>query len=268
MVFTSRGCRNHCPWCIVPKLEPKIIEYDDFPIPVGKNPWLGDNNLLGTSLKHQQLVVEKLKGVKNLDINSGFEAALFTEDSYQLYSQLDLECFRLAFDTMDDEADFTRAVKIIKKHGVAHRGISVYVLIGFPGTTYEDAVYRLEKARSLGCSPYPQRYQPLKSINPRGYVAPGFNGEQLTLLRGYWIEPRIWRSCTFAEYIKTLKSKKPDLSLLRIKFLNRLSNLFAECRQIHRRRERHPGHRNSLLPDSLTTHSDSCPDSRNGGIST
>ena len=207
MVFTSRGCRNHCPWCIVPKLEPQILEYDDFPIPVGKNPWLGDNNLLGTSLEHQRLVVEKLKGVRNLDINSGFEAALFTEDSYRLYSQLDLECFRLAFDSMDDEADFTRAVKIIKKHGVAHRGIAVYVLIGFPGSTYEDAVYRLEKARSLGCSPYPQRYQPLKSINPRGYVAPGFNGEQLTLLRGYWIEPRIWRSCTFAEYIKTQKAR-------------------------------------------------------------
>lgn len=204
MVFTSRGCRNRCPWCIAPMIETESMEYDNFPIPVGKNPWLGDNNLLGTSLKHQQLVVEKLKGIRNLDINSGFEAQLFTEDSYRLYSQLDLECFRLAFDTMAREADFTRAVKIIKKHGVSHRGICVYVLIGFPSSTYEDAVYRLETVRSLGCSPYPQRFQPLNSIVSRNYVAPNWDRGKLEMLRLYWVNPRVWRRCTFAEFTKTI----------------------------------------------------------------
>lgn len=200
MVFTSRGCRNHCSWCIAPKIEPEHREYDDFPIPVGKNPWLGDNNLLSTSLKHQQLVVKKLKGVHNLDINSGFESPLFTEEHYQLYSQLDLESFRLAFDSMKVESDFTRAVKILKTHAVDYRRILVYVLIGFPGSTYEDAVYRLEQVRGLGCSPYPQRYQPLNSINSRNYVAPTWNKDKLETLRLYWVNPRFWRSCTFEEF--------------------------------------------------------------------
>jgi hypothetical protein len=200
MVFTSRGCRNHCSWCIAPKIEPEPREYADFPIPVGKNPWLGDNNLLGTSFEHQQLVVKKLKGVRNLDINSGFESPLFTEEHYQLYSQLDLESYRLAFDSIAVESDFSRAVKILKKHAVDYRRILVYVLIGFPCSTYEDAVYRLEKVRSLGCSPYPQRFQPLNSIDSRNYIAPGWDKDKLEMLRLYWVNPRFWRSCTFAQF--------------------------------------------------------------------
>ena len=200
MVFTSRGCRNHCSWCIAPKIEPESREYDNFPIPVGHNPWLGDNNLLGTSFEHQQLVVKKLNGVRNLDINSGFESPLFTEDHYQLYSKLDLESFRLAFDSMEVESDFTKAVKILKKHAVDYRRILVYVLIGFTRSTYEDDIYRLEQVRGLGCSPYPQRYQPLNSINSRNYVAPGWDKDKLETLRLYWVNPKFWRSCTFEEF--------------------------------------------------------------------
>ncbi|MFA5152238.1 MAG: hypothetical protein WC554_06765, partial [Clostridia bacterium] len=57
--FTSRGCPGHnCEFCLVQTVEGrKMIEYDDFNIPVGKNPWMCDNNILSTSPRHQQLVV-------------------------------------------------------------------------------------------------------------------------------------------------------------------------------------------------------------------
>ena len=207
MEFTSRGCRNHCAWCIVPKIEPIHVEYEDINIPVGDNPYLGDNNLLACSWEHQKRVVGKLKNVSNLDINSGFEASLFTEDHYALYSQLKLERWRLAFDSMAVEKEFERAVNILKKHGVRYSEISTYVLIGFPGTTYEETIYRLEKARSLGTSPYPQIYRPLNSIN-HDYVAPGWDKEKLSLLRMYWITPQKWRTCTFEEF--QLQYTPPD----------------------------------------------------------
>jgi hypothetical protein len=209
MVFTSRGCRNSCQWCNVSKIEPEAREYDDFAIPVGNNPMLGDNNILGTSQKHQQLVVEKLRGIQNIDINSGFEAPLFTEDSYKLYSKLELKCWRLAFDTKGKERVFTSAVNILKRHGVSYRDIIVYVLIGFPGTTFEDNVYRLEKARDLGCSPYPMLYRP-NLIESRDYVAPGFETEQLKKLHLYWINAATWRSCTFKEFQLKHKSSTKD----------------------------------------------------------
>jgi hypothetical protein len=211
MSFTSRGCPNHCPWCIVPKIEIEAIEYHDFAIPVGNNPIISDNNILATSVEHQQLVVKRLRGVRNLDINSGFEAALFNQDSYKLYSKLELKCWRTAFDTMDVENDFVRTVNILKRHGVGYRDIIVYVLIGFPGSTFEDCVYRLEKAQELGCSPYPMLYRPINRIDSRDYVAPGFDPEQLKRLQLYWINPNAWRSCPFEEFQMKYKSNTKTL---------------------------------------------------------
>jgi len=207
MTFTSRGCRNKCPWCIVPLIEPERREYNNFLVPVGDNPSIGDNNLLATSWEHQQIVVNKLRNVHNLDINSGLEAALFTEEHYQLYSQLHLERWRFAFDSMGAERGFERAIKILKNHEIRYSNISVFVLIGFPGTTFEEAVYRLEKARTLGCSPYPQRFMPLHSVQARNYVAPGWDAEKLKALRAYWTSAFIWRSCTFEEFKVKYKSE-------------------------------------------------------------
>ena len=210
MTFTSRGCIMRCPWCIVHKVEPNRVEYDDFPIPVGKNPFIGDNCILATSWGHQELVVEKMKDVRWLDINSGFDCRLFTEEHYQLYSRLHLEAWRLAFDSMGVESAFERAVGILKKHGVDYRRILVFCLIGFPGTTFDECVYRLEKTRALGCSPYPQKYAPLDTVDARDYVAPGFEKERLDTLRAYWCNPFAWRTCTFKEF--SLKYKpEPEI---------------------------------------------------------
>lgn len=204
MTFTSRGCVRACPWCVVSTIEPVRVEYDDFSIPVGTNPFIGDNCILATSEQHQKMVVERMKDVRSLDINSGFDCRLFTEDHYQLYSRLHLEAWRLAFDSMGVEREFERAVGILKEHEVDYRRILVYVLIGFPGTTFEECVYRLEKARSLGCSPYPQKYAPLDRADARDYVAPGYDKKMLDTLRAYWSNPFAWRTCTWEEYLKGL----------------------------------------------------------------
>lgn len=204
MIFTSRGCHNHCKWCIVPRLEPEHKEYRDFPIPVGRNPWIGDNNILSTSWEHQEYVVERLKNIRNLDINSGFESPLFFEEHYQLYKNLKLEAWRLAFDSMDREAEFRRAVGILKKHNIGYRQILVFNLIGFPESTFEEDMYRLETTRALGCSPYPMKFLPLNSLT-RDYVAPGFERDKLELLRLYWIHPPTWRRSSFADFHKGYK---------------------------------------------------------------
>lgn len=212
MTFTSRGCIRRCPWCVVYKVEPYRVEYADFPIPVGGNPFIGDNCILATSWEHQELVVEKMKDVRWLDINSGFDCRLFTEEHYQLYSNLYLEAWRLAFDSMGVEKDFERAVGILKKHKIDYRRILVYVLIGFPGTTFEECIYRLEKTRALGCSPYPQRYMPLDSVNARRFVAEGFDDIQLETLRTYWVNPWAWRTVSWEEYEFSYKPER-DSSL-------------------------------------------------------
>lgn len=208
MVFTSRGCIRRCPWCIVYKVEPNRVEYDDFPIPIGQNPYIGDNCILATSWEHQKLVVERMKDVRSLDINSGFDCRLFTEEHYQLYSKLHLEAWRLAFDSMGVEKEFERAVGILKEHDIDYRRILVYCLIGFPGTTFEECIYRLEKTRALGCSPYPQKYTPLDTVDARDYIAPGYDKEKLDMLRTYWCNPSAWRSCTWQEFSRKYKPNR------------------------------------------------------------
>ena len=205
LVFTSRGCVRKCPWCLAWRIEPDHKEYDEFPIPTGKTPKISDNCILATTERHQRLVVEKLKDIRRLDINSGFDCRFFTEEHYQLYSQLHLDCWRLAFDSMGVEKDFARAVGILKNHGVDYRRIIVYVLINFPGTTFEESVYRLEKTRDLGCSPYPQRFMPLNSVDARNFIAPGYDKEELERLRLYWLNPFAWRTCTFDEFKRKFK---------------------------------------------------------------
>ena len=199
MSYSSRGCRNKCLWCAVPRTEPFCVEYDDFNIPVGEHPQLNDNCILNTSLEHQKLVVEKLKDVLSVDINSGFEAALFTEEAYKLYSQLHLARWRLAFDSMKVEKEFERATAILRNHGIRYSAISTYVLIGFPGTSMGENIYRLEKTRELGCTPYPQRYVPLNSLKHK-YTAKGFDNFELERLRSYWVSANVWRTCTFEQF--------------------------------------------------------------------
>jgi len=201
--FTSRGCPRNCPFCLVPKLEGnKMIEYDDFTIPVGKNPYLCDNNLLSTSWDHQQLVVDKLRDVKNLDYNSGFDDRIFIknpEKYWELYRQLKLEAWRFAYDTPEQREPITRCAEFLHGKGVDHRRILVYCLVGFPGQTFDECREKLQYLIDIGCSPYPQRYRPLDSLT-RHYTPPGWQNGNLELLFAYFGVPFVWRSCSWKNF--------------------------------------------------------------------
>ncbi len=208
--FTSRGCPRACEFCLVSKLEGrKIIEYDSFSIPVGKNPYLCDNNLLMTSWEHQKLVVEKLKHVKNLDYNSGFDDRIFIHAPnkyWGLYSQLKLECWRFAYDTPEQKAAVKFCADYLHNKGVSYRHIIVFCLVGWPGTTFEEGREKLQYLIDIGCSPYPMRYQPLLSLE-RTYTPPGWKEKQPNQLFRYFGVPFVWRKCTWEKFLETEKEK-------------------------------------------------------------
>jgi hypothetical protein len=202
-VFTSRGCPRSCDFCLVPILEGRhMVEYSEFPIPVGRNPYVCDNNILATSWEHQKLVVKKLKGVRNLDLNSGFDDRIFIRDPekyWRLYNELNIEAWRFAYDIPEQKEPIKKCVEFLHGKGIDYRRIIVFCLVGYPGTTFEECRDKLQYLIDIGCSPYPQRYRPLDSLT-RHYTPPGWQNGSLELLFAYYGVPFVWRSCKWEDF--------------------------------------------------------------------
>jgi len=196
MTFTSRGCPHRCAFCGVKKVEPVALEYDDFPLA----PMIGDNNILATSWEHQELVVNRFINYgREIDINSGFDVRFFQEEHKQLYSRLKLAYWRFAFDSMEVESDVRRVAAMMRANGLDRHQVTVYALIGFPGQTVEECLYRLDTLIGLGMAPYPMRFWPLNSLD-RKYVAPGWTEDLLHRMSMYYQVPNIWMSDSFENF--------------------------------------------------------------------
>jgi len=196
LTFTSRGCPHKCQFCGVKKVEPVALEYDDFPLAS----MIGDNNILATSWEHQELVVNKLVNFgREIDINSGFDVRFFQEKHKQLYSRLKLAYWRFAFDTMEVESDVRRVAAMMRANGLDRHQVTFYCLIGFPGQTVEECLYRLDTLIGLGMNPYPMRFWPLNALN-RKYVAPGWTDKLLYRMGMYYQTPYLWMSDSWENF--------------------------------------------------------------------
>lgn len=196
LTFTSRGCPHNCRFCGVSRVEPLFMVLDSF----SPAPMVGDNNILATPMSHQKRVVKRLATLgEEIDFNSGFDVRFFKEEHYRLYSQLRLECWRFAFDTMQVEKDVRRVTRIMTRHGLDRHQVTFYCLIGFPGTTPEECLYRLNIIIKLGHNPYPMRFWPLNSLN-RKYVAPGWNEDLLQRMSAYYQTPYLWMADSWENF--------------------------------------------------------------------
>lgn len=208
LTFTSRGCPHSCDFCGVKKVEPVFMIYDNFPLAR----MVGDNNILATPFSHQERVVERLKTYRKgkVDINSGFDVRFFKPKHFKLYSQLRLEAWRFAFDSMAVEKDVRRVGKFMRAQGLDRHKVTFYVLIGYPGQTVEEAFYRFNTIIEMGHNPYPMRYWPLNSLD-RSFVAKGWTEDLLYRMSMYYQTPYIWMSDSFNNFVPGKKQHKtPD----------------------------------------------------------
>lgn len=201
--FTSRGCIRKCSFCLVPKLEGKLVELDDWPV----RPIICDNNLLATSYAHFDKVIDRLitGNVKGIDFNQGLDARILTDYHAKRFAELPKDTIiRLAWDHISMEQTYLSTFQRLINAGVKAQQIRTYVLIGYKDTP-EDAHYRLEKVRELGALPNPMRYQPLDSPKRNSYVGENWTNELLTRYMRYWSNLKITGAFTFDEYRRSEK---------------------------------------------------------------
>ncbi|QYE99109.1 hypothetical protein [Paraclostridium sordellii] len=224
--YTTRGCGMNCGFCAVKTLEPVFEPFISIKNQINKvkelygekkDLLLMDNNVLKS--KHLDMIVDEIKELgfekgatyKNprtgkirqrfVDFNQGLDAFLMTEPKAKLLGQIATKPARIAFDHIEDEEVYVKAITLAATNGV--NNLSNYLLynaeaFGGKGRQYkadgpEDLYRRLEinvelqeelnKNRSqdderVHIFSFPMRYIPLDD-KTRGYVGPKWTKKQL-----------------------------------------------------------------------------------------
>lgn len=152
IIFTSRGCNNNCPWCIVPKLEGKLRE-----LPICQGNVIQDNNFLMTSKSHKDKVFEMLKTQKGICFKGGLECELIDNHFVQAIKGLRIAELWLACDTDADIPAFKKACEKLVKAGFNRNKIKCYVLSYGKNMDADEA--RARTVYEAGAMPFMQLYR-------------------------------------------------------------------------------------------------------------
>lgn len=163
--FLSRGCIRNCPWCVVPKKEGTLRQYDDIErISQGrKHVVLMDNNFLAND---PDFVSDQLRKANKLglylDFNQGLDARLVTEENAKLLASVKWKgsCktnayIRFSCDTQSMLPHLQKAVRHLRDAG--YKGeIFVYVLARDLQESHDRIMKILDMDKKINpfCMPY------------------------------------------------------------------------------------------------------------------
>jgi len=152
VTFTSRGCNNHCPWCLVPEREGPLRE-----ILITPGHIVQDNNLLQCSQEHQAAVFAMLRAQRQAAVFSGgLDTRLVTDWTAGEFRRLRIKQVFLAADTDGALEPLRYAVQRLAFLG--REKLFCYALIG--RETLAQAELRLRAIWAMGCIPFAQLWQP------------------------------------------------------------------------------------------------------------
>lgn len=159
MGFTTRGCPNACPWCVVPKKEGKITAHSEVEEFIGdmRSVVLMDNNILASEHGLRQLTKIATIGVE-LDCNQGLDARLVDAPVAKLLASIKWKRMRFACDRVDQMPTVERAICLVRAAGGKKTfgdRIFVYVLVQH----IDDALERVEFLQTLDVDCFAQPYR-------------------------------------------------------------------------------------------------------------
>lgn len=191
--YLTRGCPNHCRWCVVPEKEGDIRPYSEWSEIVRTDTdklVLMDNNILACDYGIRQL--ESLIGSGyRIDLNQGMDARLVTPEIAEIFSRLSwIRFIRFSCDQKSQIEPIRHTLDLLEKHGVRPYRAFIYLLIT---KDIGDAADRVEALKGYkGINLYAQAER-----NERLGVIP--NKMQLEFAQRY-IYGGCYRTETWEEY--------------------------------------------------------------------
>lgn len=152
IIFTTRGCNNACPWCIVPGLEGQLKE-----LPIYPGNWIQDNNFLQASRAHKEKVFEMLRGQKAICFKGGLEADLIDDHFVNHITSLRIKELWLACDTDGTLPAFKKACEKLRSAGFSREKIKCYALSYGKDMDADEA--RCRQIYEAGAMPFMQLYR-------------------------------------------------------------------------------------------------------------
>ncbi|GHU79968.1 radical SAM protein [Clostridia bacterium] len=196
--FLTRGCPNGCGFCLVSGKEGcRSIQTADL-----SEFWRGqkeiklmDANLL--ACKNREKLIETLIASKaRIDYTQGLDARFITEDTAKLVCRTNIKIVHFAFDLVKNEGAILRGLEIFRRHfEKSDRACCVYVLTNYDTTPAQDW-YRVKKVMELGYTPDVRIYRK------------GTHSKFLTDLSRWANHRRIYRSCSFVDYVPRVDGRR------------------------------------------------------------
>lgn len=130
--YLTRGCPNHCRWCIVPEKEGGIRPYRtwrDIARPDTDKLVLMDNNILACKHGIEQLESLTSSGYK-IDLNQGMDARLVTDEIADILSRLKwIRFIRFSCDQKSQIEPIRHTIDLLGKYGIKPYRIFIYLLV-------------------------------------------------------------------------------------------------------------------------------------------
>lgn len=199
--YSTRGCKNNCKFCGVPKLEPEFKDYiniktyvNDIKDKFGEKTHLVlmDNNVLASKSFNKiidnilELGFEKNAKLNNrqrhIDFNQGVDARRINVTNIKKLAQIAINPLRIAFDSLKIEKIYRRSIELAAKNGI--RNLSNYILYNYNDTPEElwkrlQINIDLNREYDLNIYSFPMKYIPLLDIDRKYINTPNWNWQYI-----------------------------------------------------------------------------------------
>ncbi len=196
--YLTRGCPNHCRWCVVPEKEGMIRPYRTWQEVVRQDTdklVLMDNNILACDHGISQLQSLIGSGYR-IDLNQGMDARLVTPEVAEILSRLSwIRFIRFSCDQKSQIEPIRHTLELLGRHGVRPYRVFIYLLVT---KDIRDAAERVEALKGYkGINLYAQAER-----NERLGIVP--NALQLEFAQRY-IYGGCYRAETWKQYRERMR---------------------------------------------------------------